>query len=52
MAAGDVEVYGPFPAWDNAAIVAGLEGNGVVVADSINAYVEKGNLYVLVVKAA
>lgn len=52
MAAGDVEVYGPFPAWDTAAIDTGLTGNGVVVADSINTYVEKGNLYVLVIKAA
>lgn len=52
MAAGDVEVYGPFPAQDTTAVDAGLTGNGVVVADSVTSYVERGMVYFVVIKAA
>jgi len=52
MAAGDIEVYGPFPAGDTAAIDAGLTGNGILVADDITVHVSKGNVIYTVVKAA
>ena len=52
MAAGDVEVYGPFQAHDTAAIDTGVTGNGVVVADDITAWTENGMVYFLVIKAA
>jgi len=51
MATGDIEVYGPFPADDTAAIDAGLTGNSIVVADTITSHVKEGMVYFVVVKA-
>ena len=51
MAAGDIEIYGPYDANDPTEIQAGLSGN-VVVADDITVHVEKGSVYYTVIKAA
>ena len=52
MAAGDIEVFGPFPVLDATAIDAGLTGNGIVVADSITAHTYQGHVMFVVVKSA
>ena len=52
MTAGDVEVYGPFPADDPTAIDTGLTGNGIVVADDITVHVYNGTVIYTVIKAA
>lgn len=52
MAAGDIQVYGPFPTGDIAKIIAGLSGNGILVADDMVTHVDRGMVYYTVVKAA
>lgn len=52
MAAGDVEVYGPFEADDTSAIDTGLTGNGVTASDLVESHVFRGMVYFVVIKAA
>ena len=52
MAAGDVEVYGPFDATDATAIDTGLTGNGVVVADTVVSHTVGSQVVFVVIKAA
>ena len=52
IAAGDVQIFGPFPADDLTEIDAGLTVNSIVVADDITVHVLRGNVYYTVIKAA